>query len=520
MPIPTSVSDLDSVAANNSPAGTDVIGTTLDNYIRAHASIIKQVSDSLSASSGSSLVGYLPSGTGAVATMVQAKLRESVSIIDFGAVAGATYNTVNPSGKTNDEAFAAAFATAHQVIIPEGTWETSLNLTELQNTVIIGKGDFLSIIKFRTDINANAGLNMGSYTEISGSLQLLGVNKIGTGLNLSNASPYSFSGHIRVGKIRVSGFSIGVNFGNVYDVEIDYLNTDGNTTGIEMSPQGNGGDNGYCTTINIKNWYAINNDSYHIHANPASYPIRNLHFGNIILDSLTAGAPVAKMYLHNCNPCTICSLYAEENPTIRAISIDGGDISIDSVYLIGTLGILCSSTACNLTIKQFLGSVGTDRITAPNALNKVTIIDAVFADTSSTFGHLVAINSNVTAGMVSDGIFINSPPSATNEFLSILGTNSINVVGLRNLTAGQASPGLQFYNGDGYRHYIQEGITTAGLLIYSQDGSPVIFSDSGGTHFKVGAILGNYANDGAAAAGGIPLYGYYRNGSVVMQRVT
>ena len=31
--------------------------------------------------------------------------------------------------------------------------------------------------------------------------------------------------------------------------------------------------------------------------------------------------------------------------------------------------------------------------------------------------------------------------------------------------------------------------------------------------------LSNFANDAAAAAGGIPLYGYYRNGSVVMQRV-
>ena len=37
------------------------------------------------ASSGSSLVGYLPAGTGAVATTVQAKLREEVSVLDFGA---------------------------------------------------------------------------------------------------------------------------------------------------------------------------------------------------------------------------------------------------------------------------------------------------------------------------------------------------------------------------------------------------------------------------------------------------
>jgi hypothetical protein len=34
-----------------------------------------------------------------------------------------------------------------------------------------------------------------------------------------------------------------------------------------------------------------------------------------------------------------------------------------------------------------------------------------------------------------------------------------------------------------------------------------------------GQPLGNYANDAAAAAAGVKLYGYYRNGSIVMQRV-
>lgn len=44
----------------------------------------------LAASSGASLVGYLPAGTGAIATTVQAKLRQSVSVLDFGAVGDGT----------------------------------------------------------------------------------------------------------------------------------------------------------------------------------------------------------------------------------------------------------------------------------------------------------------------------------------------------------------------------------------------------------------------------------------------
>ena len=50
-------------------------------------------SSPLGASGGAGLVGYLPAGTGAVATTVQSKLRESVSVKDFGA---------KGDGSTND----------------------------------------------------------------------------------------------------------------------------------------------------------------------------------------------------------------------------------------------------------------------------------------------------------------------------------------------------------------------------------------------------------------------------------
>ena len=59
---------------------TNVLIWTVDN-IGGFATLAQ-----LAASGGSDLIGYLPAGTGAVATTVQAKLRESVSVKDFGAV--------------------------------------------------------------------------------------------------------------------------------------------------------------------------------------------------------------------------------------------------------------------------------------------------------------------------------------------------------------------------------------------------------------------------------------------------
>ena len=73
----------------------------------------------LAASTGSSLVGHIPSGTGAVATTVQGKLREGVSVRDFGAV----------GDDTTDDYAAFLLAYTHAVssgltlVIPGGTYK-------------------------------------------------------------------------------------------------------------------------------------------------------------------------------------------------------------------------------------------------------------------------------------------------------------------------------------------------------------------------------------------------------------
>lgn len=72
----------------------------------------------------SSLVNYIPAGTGAVATTVQAKLRESVSVLDFGASTGAT-------GAANKTAFDAAWAASNPkaVLVPAATYEITGTVT-------------------------------------------------------------------------------------------------------------------------------------------------------------------------------------------------------------------------------------------------------------------------------------------------------------------------------------------------------------------------------------------------------
>ena len=110
----------------NTPSGT-IVATTVQGAIN------EIVSDT-AASSGSSLVGFLQSGAGAVATTVQTKLRESVSVKDFGAVG---------DGVTDDTAAVQAAITyvgiaGGDVLFPPGTYLCA-SLSLLANVRLLGK---------------------------------------------------------------------------------------------------------------------------------------------------------------------------------------------------------------------------------------------------------------------------------------------------------------------------------------------------------------------------------------------
>lgn len=127
-------------AATTPLAGTELVPIVQGGVTKQVAvdAVGDTVLDEFAASSGSSLVGFLQSGTGAVATTVQAKLRESVSVKDFGAVG---------DGVTNDTtAIQTAINTGYSLIFPAGTYlasgltqSTSGQVFTASGTVVIKK---------------------------------------------------------------------------------------------------------------------------------------------------------------------------------------------------------------------------------------------------------------------------------------------------------------------------------------------------------------------------------------------
>jgi hypothetical protein len=124
--------------------------------------------DDLLASSGSNSVGYLPAGAGAVASTVQTKLRESVSVKDFGAVG---------DGVTDDTAAIQAAIDANGgavIFFPVGTYKiTSPILITVASTRLVGDAQrariynagtddafkFYSILTAQTDFLSNCAIS-------------------------------------------------------------------------------------------------------------------------------------------------------------------------------------------------------------------------------------------------------------------------------------------------------------------------------------------------------------------------
>lgn len=102
---------------------TNVEVWTVDNVQTDYADALSD----LSASSGASLVGFLQSGSGATARTVQAKLRDIVSVKDFGAVGdGIADDTIAIQAAINS---IVNLANAGKLVFPRATYRITASLT-------------------------------------------------------------------------------------------------------------------------------------------------------------------------------------------------------------------------------------------------------------------------------------------------------------------------------------------------------------------------------------------------------
>jgi hypothetical protein len=102
MPVPSNITDLSKIAADNSPQGTEAARGTIDDYFRAHASFIRQLAD---------LVGG-PTVTLASAATVNIGFAQSSSIVITGTSTITAFDTT-AEGTMRWVTFAGALTLTH-----------------------------------------------------------------------------------------------------------------------------------------------------------------------------------------------------------------------------------------------------------------------------------------------------------------------------------------------------------------------------------------------------------------------
>lgn len=124
---------------------------TVDNLNTADTNTINSILATLAASGGSSLIGYTQGSGGAITRTVQSRLRDTVSILDFGA---------DPTGVYDSTAAiqAALDCGAQNVYIPAGVYLFSSLTVKKRNTKLYGAAGQSSVLK-----HTGAGIAITCY---------------------------------------------------------------------------------------------------------------------------------------------------------------------------------------------------------------------------------------------------------------------------------------------------------------------------------------------------------------------
>jgi hypothetical protein len=131
----------------------------------------------LTAASGSALIGYTQGAAGAIALTVLSKLRQSVSAKDFGALGNSIANDTTSIQAAID---AVAATGGGQVLLPSGTYLVS-GLTLKSGVVLVGDGKAATIIQLLSNTNEHVikSLNFETLVGTSPSTGDFGIYNAG-----------------------------------------------------------------------------------------------------------------------------------------------------------------------------------------------------------------------------------------------------------------------------------------------------------------------------------------------------
>jgi hypothetical protein len=214
----------------------------------------------LGAETSANLVSYTPAGTGAVVTTVQTKLRESVSVKDFGAGVGIDYDR-------DTAAFQAAVDAVGrgEVIIPAGIYYLNDSITIGERISIIGEGQQATIIYFAPGVDNAPCFWFTNGAAVCNQNRISGLAIIGSGADLKIGIRADDTSFLAIENISMSNFaneSIGIQlrgreFTIIEKCQLGYVDRP-----ITIEPNVNGGFID-CDHLHISDLYSISTAGHH-----------------------------------------------------------------------------------------------------------------------------------------------------------------------------------------------------------------------------------------------------------------
>lgn len=355
------------------PGGSTI--RTTDDISGADVSGLRADLASTATGKGADLVGYLPAGAGAVATTVTAKLRQAVSVKDYGAVG---------DGVTDDTAaFVSAIASgAMRILVPHTSNQYIITgpVSIPRGAIMEGDGYYNSKIKCRNDLANFVGFTLDSDAEIR-DLQIYGLTTSqGTGVKFTTGT-YTFGGHGGLRGVEISGFAIGIDVNSWYNLALDRAQITGNGKGLNATPPTNGGDNGYINGLYVTNSYFYANGTHDVYIAPA-IRLSNGRFDNVEFDP---GATVAHVYLNTANPVAFENCYWEGGGAgVPAILSHLSDYVVRDGYATNSGGFVADNTQHIIRLEHVRAGSVTDIINAGYALHTLYVTDSNFPNAGNT----------------------------------------------------------------------------------------------------------------------------------------
>jgi parallel beta-helix repeat protein len=218
------------------PAGSGAVATTVQAQLRA-------ITDSATFGNGAGLVGFTQSNstaflTNATQRTVQAKLRDWISVADFGAIADGVINT--GAGTDNATAFQNAIdslSTGGVLYVPQGIYKVGSQLTLPDNFIILGEGAWNTSIFAPTAFNGDGLIKLTGATGLPSGVFSIAITAQVGGAGAVSIGIHSVKNGVYLRDLWVSGFKTNIKLDNtsnfIYDSVIEECLSGG--TGLQIA---------------------------------------------------------------------------------------------------------------------------------------------------------------------------------------------------------------------------------------------------------------------------------------------